>query len=555
MANTFTLEGTLKDGKNNPLVGKYVRFRITAAGTDVEDNVTYPRETFDVGPTDSNGDLPSTSLWINGDSGVQCYYEIRMPDGEKINVIIPSTAEGTTRRLEDILETDRATGSNQQESTTLQAANAYTDVLAADPSNNTSFSATAWRTDLNVEDGATADQTGAEIKTLYEAEADTNAFSDSDKSRLDGIINSNGAGQVGSSCSSSLGFSGGILCTETGSGSATGFNSSASNGCAAGNAASTTDGGAIGSGATSTDGFAGGSNALANGTGRVQLGSGTNSTDNSIQFLSSGSVTAPQFGRLAKSTTSVTTTSYTVLSTDHVLLVDDDTAGSAVTITLPSAATVGDGWVVTIKKKGSTANITIDPDGSETIDGDTTILLQHTNQAMSIVSDGSNWCRMYPTTPKGWAYYKDAQYTTSSRLTLTGTPTRDLLTIDGLDTSTNTNFLPDGVSAFWDTTNDKILAQRDGDSFDVKVEFNVDVPSNTDSIKLELDVGSGSPDVISTHTFQFAQSGEQIAMVSFPAFTLSTFLANGGKIYLTASTTGVEIWGASIFIKRDFSPL
>ena len=38
-----------------------------------------------------------------------------------------------------------------------------------------------------MEPGATTDQTGAEIKTLYEAEADTNAFTDADHAKLDGI--------------------------------------------------------------------------------------------------------------------------------------------------------------------------------------------------------------------------------------------------------------------------------------------------------------------------------------------------------------------------------
>lgn len=43
------------------------------------------------------------------------------------------------------------------------------------------------RTYLNVEDGATADQTGAEIKSAYEAEANTNAFTDAEKTKLSGI--------------------------------------------------------------------------------------------------------------------------------------------------------------------------------------------------------------------------------------------------------------------------------------------------------------------------------------------------------------------------------
>lgn len=35
-----------------------------------------------------------------------------------------------------------------------------------------------------IEAGATADQTGSEIKSLYESEADTNAFTDSEKTKL-----------------------------------------------------------------------------------------------------------------------------------------------------------------------------------------------------------------------------------------------------------------------------------------------------------------------------------------------------------------------------------
>ena len=38
-----------------------------------------------------------------------------------------------------------------------------------------------------IETGATTDQTGAEIKSLYEGEADTNAFTDAEKTKLAGI--------------------------------------------------------------------------------------------------------------------------------------------------------------------------------------------------------------------------------------------------------------------------------------------------------------------------------------------------------------------------------
>ncbi len=49
------------------------------------------------------------------------------------------------------------------------------------------LTATQARTILNVEDGAAADQSDAEIKSSYEANADTNAFTDADETKLDGI--------------------------------------------------------------------------------------------------------------------------------------------------------------------------------------------------------------------------------------------------------------------------------------------------------------------------------------------------------------------------------
>lgn len=49
------------------------------------------------------------------------------------------------------------------------------------------LTATEARTLLNVEDGATADQSAAEIKTAYESNSDTNAFTDAEQTKLTGI--------------------------------------------------------------------------------------------------------------------------------------------------------------------------------------------------------------------------------------------------------------------------------------------------------------------------------------------------------------------------------
>lgn len=86
----------------------------------------------------------------------------------------------------------------------------------------------------------------------------------------------------------------------------------------------------------------------------------------------------------------------TVILTTHTaaiedaVLVDDDTAGGAVTVNLPLAAANG-GKLYHIKKLGTTGSVTVDGNGSETIDGSLTFTLTAQYQAITIVTDGSNW--------------------------------------------------------------------------------------------------------------------------------------------------------------------
>ena len=85
----------------------------------------------------------------------------------------------------------------------------------------------------------------------------------------------------------------------------------------------------------------------------------------------------------------VTGTSFTVIDHD-VILVDDDTAGSTVTITLPAAATAKQ-YPRYIKKLGTTANVIIDANGAETIDDELTITIVLEKACIMLIPDGSNW--------------------------------------------------------------------------------------------------------------------------------------------------------------------
>jgi hypothetical protein len=83
------------------------------------------------------------------------------------------------------------------------------------------------------------------------------------------------------------------------------------------------------------------------------------------------------------------TTNYTATAADEYILCD--ASGGAFTITLPTAVGIN-GKLFTIKKTDSSGNaVTVDGDGSETIDGALTKLISAPYDAMKIISDNANW--------------------------------------------------------------------------------------------------------------------------------------------------------------------
>lgn len=88
-------------------------------------------------------------------------------------------------------------------------------------------------------------------------------------------------------------------------------------------------------------------------------------------------------------TVTVDTTAYTVEGKRFVL-VDDDTAAGVVTVTLPPAMESSD-REITIKKLGTTANVLIDGNAAETIDGAAIYTMTAQYEAATIVCDGAAW--------------------------------------------------------------------------------------------------------------------------------------------------------------------
>ena len=140
---------------------------------------------------------------------------------------------------------------------------------------------------------------------------------------------------------------------------------------------------------TSSGGF------TASGSGALSLGSGNMSTTSGNLVVTAGTstlggkVTMSAGQKVAVSATK--TANYTVaLATDYIVRVDS--TGGIFTISLPSGHTAGD--TVTIKDvtgSAGTNNVTIDPNAAELIDGLSTFVITVNYQAVTAVSDGTNW--------------------------------------------------------------------------------------------------------------------------------------------------------------------
>lgn len=97
-------------------------------------------------------------------------------------------------------------------------------------------------------------------------------------------------------------------------------------------------------------------------------------------------------GRIVNITT-VNAATYDLLITDDIVHVTYTSTGAVTSLTLPTAQVVA-GRRIVIKDAGgqaATNNITVDTQGSETIDGVATFIIENDYESINLYSDGSNW--------------------------------------------------------------------------------------------------------------------------------------------------------------------
>lgn len=120
----------------------------------------------------------------------------------------------------------------------------------------------------------------------------------------------------------------------------------------------------------------------------TEAGLAPGSGGGSVNFLRADGSWANPPGTGNNFTAVVETTTSRTAAAFEAVFVDDDTAGSTVTITLPAGST--DDQII-VKKLGTTANVIIDGDAAETIDGAATFTLTAQYASVTVMWNGTEW--------------------------------------------------------------------------------------------------------------------------------------------------------------------
>jgi hypothetical protein len=126
--------------------------------------------------------------------------------------------------------------------------------------------------------------------------------------------------------------------------------------------------------------------------------------------------------------------------------------GGAGTLTMPSAGAVGANWFCMIRNNG-TGILTINPAGTDTIDGNSNQQLQLT-ESLVIVSNGSGWNTFGYGRSNSFAYTQLALTVTGGTTTLTATQASNTIQeYSGILTSNQTIIVPSTVQLYTVTNN------------------------------------------------------------------------------------------------------
>ena len=152
----------------------------------------------------------------------------------------------------------------------------------------------------------------------------------------------------------------------------------------------------------------------------------------------------------------------------------------------------------------------------------------------------------------GWGFYQDDL--TIPSIVFDTTPAK--LTINGAHANSDSAFLPieiRGISELWNTTTNFMTPINLGDSYTIRVDFDIIAESgNPSDITLTFDIG-GQPTITISVIDRHISAGKSVPYsisIGTPTFALATFLANGGQMFINTDAGTVTIGNRSVFIAR-----
>ena len=155
--------------------------------------------------------------------------------------------------------------------------------------------------------------------------------------------------------------------------------------------------------------------------------------------------------------------------------------------------------------------------------------------------------------PQGWGRYSDLSGVTA----FTTTPA--LLTIDKLGAQTTEAYLPPairGTGTLWNNVANTITPIAVGDTYVLRIDLPVTAKSGTPNyLKVQLDIGGAATPTIVVFEVDLAILSTPPYQLSavIPIFCLTTFVANGGQLFLSTDTGTATITAPAIFISRETS--
>lgn len=152
----------------------------------------------------------------------------------------------------------------------------------------------------------------------------------------------------------------------------------------------------------------------------------------------------------------------------------------------------------------------------------------------------------------GWANYADTG--TSFEIDTTATK----ITIDSA--SVINAYLPleiRGTGNLWSSASNKITPISVGDAYEIRFSFTVAAKSNPNRVDIMLDIGGGATptNVIASISVTLEKTVPFDKYITIPIFSLDTFIANGGQIFMATDAGAIDITSRSIFINRTHSEL